>query len=208
MYSGGKLLNATGWKVGWAIAPEKILRLGCIINNTTTYITNNPAQIAMSKVLQLASEPGSSGNSSLSFLENTRKQFTEVRDFLSKEVSEMDLPWKPLPCHSGYFLMADVSECRNLIPSRYFDSHDYDEANEEGYKHACNHLYMPGEQRIPLDLAFARWMGRENGVTMMPNSFFYHPKSHLISENYVRLAICKDLESVRKVCQRLRAIKI
>mmetsp|Transcript_10138 Transcript_10138/g.17102 ORF Transcript_10138/g.17102 Transcript_10138/m.17102 type:complete len:91 (+) Transcript_10138:575-847(+) len=43
IYSGGKLMNATGWKVGWAIAPERILRYGCIINNTVTYITNNPA---------------------------------------------------------------------------------------------------------------------------------------------------------------------
>jgi aspartate/methionine/tyrosine aminotransferase len=43
VYSGGKLLNATGWKVGWSIAPERILRLGGIINNTTTYCTNNPA---------------------------------------------------------------------------------------------------------------------------------------------------------------------
>jgi len=43
VYSGGKLLNATGWKVGWAIGPEKILRLSCVINNTSVYCTNHPA---------------------------------------------------------------------------------------------------------------------------------------------------------------------
>ena len=53
VYSGGKLLNATGWKVGWAIGPERILRLGAIINNTTSYCTNSPAQIAMANALQI-----------------------------------------------------------------------------------------------------------------------------------------------------------
>ena len=60
---------------------------------------------------------------------------------------------------------------------------------------------------VPLDLAFARWMGKENGVTMMPNSFFYSEGSKFLNENYVRLAICKNLESVKTVCQRLRQIK-
>lgn len=43
IYSGGKMFMATGWKVGWAVGPEYIIRLGGIINNTTTYCTNNPA---------------------------------------------------------------------------------------------------------------------------------------------------------------------
>jgi aspartate/methionine/tyrosine aminotransferase len=132
-----------------------------------------------------------------------------VRDFLVKELKEMDLPWSPLPCHSGYFLIADVSKCKSLIPSAYFESHDYDEHNEKGPKVQPYELYIPNSNnKIPLDLAFARWMGKEKGVTMMPNSFFYHPQSPYMNENYVRLAICKDIEHVRKVCQRLRQIRI
>ena len=103
----------------------------------------------------------------------------------------MSLPWEPLSCRSGYFLMVDISKCRPLIPQIYFETHDYDE--EDIPK---NRIYMPGSNppRIPLDLAFVRWMGKENGVTMMPNCFFYHPKSEFISENYVRVAICKPIE--------------
>ena len=37
VYSGGKLFNATGWKVGWAIAHPKLLRMGGVLNNTLTY---------------------------------------------------------------------------------------------------------------------------------------------------------------------------
>jgi aspartate/methionine/tyrosine aminotransferase len=43
-------------------------------------------------------------------------------------------------------------------------------------------------------------MGRENGVTMMPNSFFYQPESVNITENFVRLAICKNLDDVKNAC--------
>ena len=43
IYSGGKLLNATGWKVGWSIGPDYLIKLGGIIQNTITYSTNTPA---------------------------------------------------------------------------------------------------------------------------------------------------------------------
>jgi len=36
IYSGGKLFNATGWKIGWAVAPHPLLNLGGIIHNTKT----------------------------------------------------------------------------------------------------------------------------------------------------------------------------
>jgi len=127
----------------------------------------------------------------------------------------MDLPWKPSYCHSGYFMMSDVSQCRDLIPPIYFQTHEYEpDYTPESAKNSNhiikNHLYMPGrpEKTIPLNLAFSRWMAIENRVTMMPNCFFYHRNSPYISENHVRLAICKPLESVKKVCQRLRKIKI
>jgi len=37
VYSGGKLLNATGWKVGWMIGPQKLVYLASILSNTTYY---------------------------------------------------------------------------------------------------------------------------------------------------------------------------
>jgi aspartate/methionine/tyrosine aminotransferase len=66
---------------------------------------------------------------------------------------------------------------------------------------------MPDGKTIPLDLAFVRWMAVEQGITMMPGCLFYDPKSPYISENYVRLAICKDIQSTMKVCEKARTIK-
>lgn len=126
-----------------------------------------------------------------------------MRDYLSTEIKEMDLPWEPLPAESGYFMMVDVSKCKPLIPKSYFESHDYTEPSMPK-----NKLFMPTQPpRIPLDLAFTRWMGKENGVVMMPNSFFHLPGSPTMTENYARVAICKPLEAVKTVCQRLRTLK-
>jgi aspartate/methionine/tyrosine aminotransferase len=41
-YSGGKLLNATGWKVGWAIGPKQLIRLGGVISGLVSYSFNAP----------------------------------------------------------------------------------------------------------------------------------------------------------------------
>lgn len=40
------------------------------------------------------------------------------------------LPIEPLPCESGYFLIADISKCANLIPKKYLESHDFEEGTE------------------------------------------------------------------------------
>ena len=131
----------------------------------------------------------------------------------------MDLPWEPLPAQSGYFMMVDVTKCRSLIPQIYFETNEYEpDYNEETAKQDSSHitknaLYMPESgtaepDRIPLNLAFTRWMAIENRVIMMPNCFFYPRTSPNISEDHVRLAICKDLESIKTVCRRLRDIKV
>lgn len=42
VYSGGKLFNATGWKIGWAVAPDYLIKPCAIISNTVIYCSNTP----------------------------------------------------------------------------------------------------------------------------------------------------------------------
>lgn len=67
IFSGGKLFNCTGWKIGWSIARPELLRLGAIMSNTIYYTTNTPAQIAMSKCFEDTIKPGFHGD--LSYLQ-------------------------------------------------------------------------------------------------------------------------------------------
>lgn len=102
--------------------------------------------------------------------------------------------------------MADVTNCRDLIPEKYLQTHDYEP--EDGSKPVGKYRLAMPDGKIPLDLAFCRWMAVEKGVCMMPNSFFYHPTSPTICENYVRLAICKDKASTEAAVERLKSVSI
>lgn len=51
VYSGGKLFNATGWKVGWAVGPEALVRPMAVITNAVVYCANTPIQVSIAKSL-------------------------------------------------------------------------------------------------------------------------------------------------------------
>ena len=42
VFSGGKMFNATGWKVGWGIGPKELVRQGVVINDTINFCHNVP----------------------------------------------------------------------------------------------------------------------------------------------------------------------
>ena len=74
IFSGGKLFNATGWKVGWTIGPERLLHHGRIVANTVFYCFNTPGQVAMANSLDKASAAGYNDKGQ-SFVEDTRDLF-------------------------------------------------------------------------------------------------------------------------------------
>ena len=114
----------------------------------------------------------------------------------------MDIPIEPLHSEGGYFLNADVSKCRHLIPERYLTTHDY-QLPEDGPKTGSYPLFMP-DGKIPLDLAFCRWMACEKGVVMMPNTFFYQPGSVNMNDSFVRMAICKERPNIQVAIDQLK----
>ncbi|CDW75417.1 kynurenine-oxoglutarate transaminase [Stylonychia lemnae] len=196
VFSGGKLFNATGWKVGWALGPSYLVKAVATVLNTLVQGTNSPAQIAMSKSLEKLTQKGFLGNDDQTYLEYVRSEFQRVRDYMVKEINEnMDLPIKALKCDSGYFIMVDITEVIPQIPKRYTESHDFEDLQEG--------LFMP-DGRIPNDLAFCRWMVVERKVMMMPNSLFYYKDSLYKTDNYVRLAICKGYDLSVKAILRLQ----
>jgi len=76
IYSGGKLFNATGWKLGWSIGPAAIIKMGGIISNTVFYTGNTPGQIAMGACLHQAySSYSEMGHTDLTFAETIQADF-------------------------------------------------------------------------------------------------------------------------------------
>ena len=107
---------------------------------------------------------------------------------------------KPSIAEGGYFLMADISACEELIPKKYLESHDYLPEDEMV---GANRIFN-ADGTIPLDLAFCRWMACENGLVMMPNSFFYDANGPNMTDTHVRLALCKNFESLKAGAAKLK----
>ena len=121
---------------------------------------------------------------------------------MTQSLKECDLPIEPVACESGYFMMADISKCRSLIPKRFTDSHDFEEEGEQKIK---KNIYYTNEGKVPLDLAFCRWLAVERKVIMMPCSLFYCKDSPFRNDQYARLGICKGMEHTIKAMQRLKS---
>jgi aspartate/methionine/tyrosine aminotransferase len=58
--------------------------------------------------------------------------------------------------------------------------------------------------KVPLDLAFARWIAIERGVVVLPNVIFYSKDSLYKNDSYVRIAICKTMEHSISAIQKLK----
>lgn len=204
IFSGGKLLNATGWKIGWTIGPQRLIHLGGVIGNTVYYCFNTPGQVAIGASLDHADAPGYNAETGKSYKEDLKDLFVHTRDYMTRELKASGLPLEVLNCEGGYFLMCDISKFRDHVPKKYLDSHDYEDDANPVLKFK---ITMP-DGRVPLDLAFCRWMAMEKGVVMMPNSFFYVQGSANMTENFARMAICKTIESTTTCIERIKSIKL
>jgi aspartate/methionine/tyrosine aminotransferase len=192
IYSAGKLLSCTGWKIGWIIGPEHLVKACAVANEPINFNTNTISQIAIARALKKLDTTPCFGYSN--YREYVSKTFQESYKHLYQTLANGKLPIKPLRAESGYFLVADISGCRDLIDKKYFTKHDW-----------CDDLtgvqYEQFEHRddVPLDYAFTRWLILEHKVVPMPCSLFY--KDGEADENYVRLGICHGpqlMEDVRK----------
>ena len=125
---------------------------------------------------------------------------------MRKEVDSMSLPLKTLNCEGGYFVMADITDCIDLIPKKYLTQHEYEDPTDPN---PVNKYHLnKADGTIPKDLAFCRWMAHHHRVAMMPNSFFYTLGSPNLTDKYVRMAICKKHEDTVKCIESMKSIKV
>lgn len=86
----GKTFHATGWKVGYAIAPEALSREIRKAHQFITFSVNTPVQLALAEYM---AEPEN-------YL-HLGKFYQQKRDFFLDQIKGTSL--KPLPCFGSYF---------------------------------------------------------------------------------------------------------
>lgn len=196
IFSGGKILCCTGWKVGWCFGPAEIIREAVVFNDTCTYCHNVPGQLAIARSLKTAYEEEYEGFKS--FVEYEKADFKKSHDILVEGLKASSLPIKPIPAFGAYFIFADVSECRDLVPEKYFKQEEYEDDKDTIIEK--NDFGNP----VPLDLAVCRWLSMEKKVVSMPGTFFYFKPSEHKTDKYIRLAFCRGEKNTVAAMENLK----
>ncbi len=90
VFSFGKTFHATGWKVGYTVAPENLTREIRKAHQFITFSVNTPVQLALAEYL---TDPEN-------YL-HLGKFYQQKRDFFLNEIKGTSL--QPLPCFGSYF---------------------------------------------------------------------------------------------------------
>jgi aspartate/methionine/tyrosine aminotransferase len=97
--STGKTFSMTGWKVGYAIGPERLTAPLRAVHQFVTFASATPFQEAMAVALERAPELG--------YYSELSRDYHRRRDALKVVLDGANLP--TLPVAGAYFLMSDIS---------------------------------------------------------------------------------------------------
>jgi aspartate/methionine/tyrosine aminotransferase len=95
--SAGKTFSLTGWKVGYVIGPEELVRVVGKAHQLVTFTTPPNLQVAVAQGLALDD----------AYFHQLAATMMRSRDRLAHGLAELGLP--TLPCDGTYFLVADVA---------------------------------------------------------------------------------------------------
>ena len=99
-FSFGKVYHCTGWKMGYCIAPETMMKEFRKVHQFNCFTCNSPVQFALAEFLKEKSQYRELG----SFLQKKRDYFKSLM---------AQTPFKPLPSFGSYFQLYDYSGFSN-----------------------------------------------------------------------------------------------
>jgi len=105
-FSFGKVYHCTGWKLGYCIAPEKLMKEFRKVHQFNCFTCNSPMQYAIASFLEDKSQYLSLGN----FLQQKRDYFQE----LMKQT-----PFRSLPSHGSYFQLYSYEGLNDLSENEF-----------------------------------------------------------------------------------------
>ncbi|XP_045702379.1 kynurenine--oxoglutarate transaminase 1 isoform X1 [Phyllostomus hastatus] len=176
--SAGKTFSATGWKVGWVLGPDTLLRHLRTVHQNSIYHCPTQAQAAVAQSLER--EQQHFGQPSSYFVQLPRDMQSR-RDHMVRSVQLVGL--RPMNPQGSYFFVADISDFRNKIPD------------------------LPGAEDKPFDQRFIQWMVKEKGLVALPVSFFYSKQHQKQFDHYIRFCFVKNESTLQAMDKKLQQWK-
>ena len=175
--SAGKTFSVTGWKLGWAYGPSKLMRGLQMVHQNTIYtcptVTQEAVAVGFETELARFGTPDSYWVQLASDLQRKRNKMAA---FLTAAGMRPTIP------EGGYFMLADFS---SLEPKIDFSS-ETDPAN---------------------DYRFVKWMTKHRKLQGIPPSAFYSEGNKQLAQNYVRYCFIKKDETLDDAEKIFKEIK-
>ncbi|KAM4696058.1 uncharacterized protein WCC33_014786 [Rhinophrynus dorsalis] len=175
--SAGKTFSATGWKVGWALGPDHLLKHLRTVHQNSVYHCATAAQEAVAQGLHIELERLGKPDS---YFVQLREELQKKRDRLYRSLNELGM--KPIKPQGSYFMIADISHFKAELPP-------------------------PSDPSVPYDYYFVKWMMKNKQLAAIPVSAFYSAGHKKHFENFIRFCFVKEdttLEAAEKILQNWR----
>lgn len=194
--SAGKTFSATGWQVGWCIAPSHLISPIHQLLPYVQFCASTVIQEALARTLPRADEPYEGYDS---YYEYLNSKYRRKRDLLGKALSDAGfaIPDYDKTPGGGFFIFARITpDLRKALPSNRMES-----------PFTKNPAAPGGETR--LDWALCQWMAEEKGVLCIPSSPFFSRERAIegASDEFIRVAFCKTDETIARAAGALRGLK-
>ena len=131
VFSGGKTYSCTGWRIGWAVGPEKLIDDLKRVQTTTNASPSSLIQEAIAMAIPQGHLPYKGFSN---FYEQLNSVFLKNVGILSDALNDSDLEFQVIKPEGGYFLTADITNAILQMPAIYL----YSEENRADKKTLCN----------------------------------------------------------------------
>uniref|UniRef100_A0A4W2BXF2 Kynurenine--oxoglutarate transaminase 1 n=1 Tax=Bos indicus x Bos taurus TaxID=30522 RepID=A0A4W2BXF2_BOBOX len=176
--SAGKTFSVTGWKVGWVLGPDSLMKHLRTVHQNSIYHCATQGQAAVAQSFER--EQLHFGRPSSYFVQ-LPQYIQRCRDHMIQSLQSMG--FRPVIPQGSYFLITDISDFKNKMPD------------------------LPGAAGEPYDRRFVKWMIKNKGLVAVPVSIFFSLPHQKFFDHYIRFCFVKDESTLRAMDQKLQKWK-
>lgn len=175
--SAGKTFSVTGWKIGWAMGPQELIKYAQLVHQTAIYTVATPLQESVARALENEMDKLGTGGD----------YWSELRsDLLRKRKRMADIlaraQMQPIVPQGGYFMLANFSPLAAKNPEFFSKGMEM------------------GEGKVNTnDYRFARWLSREKKLQGIPASAFYSKENKHLASDLIRFCFIKESSTLDKL---------
>ncbi|KAK1334074.1 hypothetical protein QTO34_005074 [Cnephaeus nilssonii] len=201
--SAGKTFSATGWKVGWVLGPERLMKHLYTVHQNSIYHCPTQAQAAVAESLER--EQLHFGQPSSYFVQLPRA-VQRSRDHMVRSVQSVGL--RPVIPQGSYFFVTDISDFSEEWPAGQGVGGWRPPRAQHGLCPPESKMPdLPGAADEPYDRRFVKWMIKNKGLVAIPVSVFYSRPQQKHFDHYIRFCFVKDESTLQAMDKKLREWK-